>query len=116
MARTRNRGSLITDTWRLEILAVLGSALSLVCMIGLLIGYDHKPIFKWHHVTLNALVSTLSTISKACLMLTIAESISQWKWIMFSQRQRLLSGFEAIDSASRGPLGSLKLIWRTKGA
>lgn len=35
-------------------------------------------------ITLNSLLTLLSTISKASLMISLAEVISQWKWNMFS--------------------------------
>ena len=102
--------------WILEILALIGTVLSLAVLVALLIAYDRKPIFDWNGVTLNAVVSVLSTISKTALLLAVAESTSQWKWILFSQQRRPLIDFENIDMASRGPWGSLTLLWTCKGA
>jgi hypothetical protein len=93
----------------------LGSALALTGMVILLAECDQKPIFSWHGVSLNTIISILSTASKAWLLLTVDAAISQWKWILFSHDRRILNDFGVIDSASRGPLGSLKLLWKLRG-
>ncbi|KAF3018221.1 hypothetical protein E8E14_012789 [Neopestalotiopsis sp. 37M] len=84
-------------------------------MVILLAECDRKPIFSWHGVSLNTIISILSTASKAWLLLTVDAAISQWKWILFSHDRRILNDFGVIDSASRGPLGSLKLLWKLRG-
>ncbi|XXH01984.1 hypothetical protein Hte_008348 [Hypoxylon texense] len=100
--------------WTAQVLALLGAGLCLVAMSILLVEFDRRPIFSWHGVTLNALISILSTASKGGLLLSVEEATSQWKWILFSRRPRPLMDFDRIDEASRGPLGSLTLIWRLK--
>ncbi|ROV91664.1 hypothetical protein VMCG_09261 [Cytospora schulzeri] len=97
--------------WTWEATSVIGSALCLAVQISLLAAYDGKPVFTWHGVTLNTIVSVLSTAGKASLLFAVEELVSQWKWILFTDRARPLMDFERIDSASRGPLGSLQLLW-----
>lgn len=109
-------GNSLVRSWGWEILAVIGSASCLAALVGLLLGYDGKPIFTWHGVTLNSIVSLLSTASKAALLFAVAELISQWKWILFTDHARPLMDFERIDSASRGLLGSLRVMWSCKKA
>lgn len=109
-------GHSFVRSWGWEILSVVGSASCLAALVGVLLGYDGKPIFTWHGVTLNSIVSLLSTASKAALLFAIGELISQWKWILFTDRARPLMDFERIDSASRGLLGSLRLMWNCKKA
>lgn len=106
----------LLGSWRWEILSVVGSASCLVALVGVLLGFDGKAIFTWHGVTLNAIVSLLSTASKGALLFAVAELVSQWKWILFTGRARPLMDFERIDSASRGLLGSLRLMWNFKKA
>jgi len=115
MAQSGVKASLLTDRWTLEVLASILSMLSFVCIIFLLRLYDENPIFRWHGITLNTVVSVLATISKACLMFALAESISQWKYILFYRQRRLLKDFDSIDKASRGPFGSFKLLWMRDG-
>jgi hypothetical protein len=84
-------------------------------MVALLAAFDGKEVFTWKDVTLNAIVSVLSLTMKACLAYILAECIAQWKWILFARESRPLIDFDRIDAATRGPLGSLRVLTRTKG-
>lgn len=97
--------------WGIELFALMANLLSMVALVTVLAVCDRKPIFSWHKVTLNTTVSIISTAAKAPILFVVAESISQWKWMIFSHKSRRLLNFQTIDSASRGPLGSLKLLW-----
>ncbi|KAI0534816.1 hypothetical protein GGR58DRAFT_504911 [Xylaria digitata] len=99
--------------WLTEIAALTASTLLILSLIIVLTVYDGKTVFSWHGVTLNAIVSILATSSKASMLLAVEELISQWKWILF-HTPRTLWDFERIDSASRGPLGSLAVMWCCK--
>jgi hypothetical protein len=79
-------------------------------MAALLAAFNHKPIFDGKIWTLNALISTLSTVSKACLLAAVASCISQENWVLFSRKPRRLYDFELISGASRGPFGSFKAL------
>jgi len=103
-----------TKPWTIDIVAVFFSILIFLALIVVLATQDGKPLFSWHGVTLNAIVSVLSTASKALLLLAVEDLIGQWKWILFSGQARALIDFERIDAASRGPLGSLRLMWNSK--
>ena len=81
-------------------------------MIALPAAFDGKSLFQWYGIKLNAIVSLLSIAMKAFVAFSLGESIGQWKWIAFSRDKRELMDFKRIDQASRGPLGSLHLIWR----
>ena len=97
--------------WLREILAIFISLVSLTGLAFLLAAFDGKPIFDFHGLTLNALVSVLSTLSKAALILVVSESTSQWKWILYARGERQLLDFERIDRASRGLRGSWVVMW-----
>lgn len=90
--------------------------LSFAVIVVLLGVFDGHPIFNWHGVTLNAIVSVLSVTMKAALAYTVSECIGQWKWNLFSRENRPLIDFERIDQASRGPLGSIRVICKTGGS
>lgn len=100
------------ETWELELWALVGSLLSFTVMVAVLAIFDGRPIFDWKNVTLNAIISVLSVTMKAGLTFAIAESIGQWKWMLFSRGERPLMDFERIDMASRGPWGSLRVLLR----
>jgi|SRR3569833_572287 len=109
------RFRILPRPWVAEILAVCLSLFSLAGLAVLLAVYDNKPVFTWNGVTLNAIVSVLSTTSKASLMLAVTESTSQWKWVLFFRGGRPLIDFDRIDRASRGILGSWRLLCARKG-
>ncbi|KAM5346532.1 hypothetical protein ACJ41O_009537 [Fusarium nematophilum] len=96
--------------WAFEIAALASSIAMLIAMAVLLAAYDEKSIFDGKVWTLNALVSTLSTASKATLLTVVASCISQGNWLLFSGKPRRLYDFEMVAEASRGPLGSLKVL------
>ena len=107
------KGKHVEDTWYLHALAVLWSTLSLGAIAALLGIYDGTPIFKWHGVTLNAVVAVLAVILKGLLAFAISDAIGHSKWIWFSRQQRPLQDLALIDNASRGPLGSLQLLYKS---
>lgn len=108
------RSTALMRAWSSELASVIGSALLLAALVVVLLVYNDQPIFTWHAITLNAIVSVLSTASKTALLFAVTELVSQWKWILFTDRSRPLMDFERIDSASRGAFGSLKLMWNCK--
>jgi hypothetical protein len=104
--------SSILTLWTPEIMAFLGSTLFLFGLIILVAVCDSKPIFNWYGLSLNTVMAILATLFKACLLLAIEGSISQWKWTLFWDKKVSLIQFERIDRASRGPWGSLQMIWQ----
>ncbi|KFY40222.1 hypothetical protein V495_05544, partial [Pseudogymnoascus sp. VKM F-4514 (FW-929)] len=101
--------------WAQEYAAVLGSTASFIAMVALLATSNGKVVKTWKGITLNAVVSILSLVMKASLGFVFAECLAQWKWILFARESRRLIDFDRIDAATRGPLGSLRVLARTKG-
>ncbi|KAG8158099.1 hypothetical protein KVR01_011860 [Diaporthe batatas] len=103
--------------WLPETASILTSVSLLYVLSSLLSVYNGRPVFEWKGITLNTVVSVLSTASKAALLYAVSQLISQWKWILFTRASRPLVDFEIIDGASRGPMGSLVLMrkWETIG-
>lgn len=102
----------ITSDWFVwEILAMalsLGLLISIVVILG---QYNHHAQPAWQYMSLNSLISWLSTFSKGFALFAISETIGQLKWAWFNQKQRPLSDLRTFDSASRGLWGSAELIW-----
>lgn len=113
----REPKSIWQDTWLLECLAMVFSAACFIAICVLLKVYDNQPRPTMSYdVSLNALVSVLSTACKSCLAFVVGEAIGQLKWIWFQDaKTRQLLGMQAFDSASRGPLGSLVIIFSHRG-
>lgn len=65
-------------------------------------------------ITLNAFISVLVRVASAALLIPVTEALGQLKWIWFKERSRRLHDFELFDEATRGPWGSMILLFRTK--
>jgi hypothetical protein len=101
--------------WWLCIGSVLLSAATLTAIVLLLLFVDDKPLPKLPlSITVNTYVSFFATISKASMLVAIGESISQLKWLWF-RHPRTLQDIQTFDDASRGPMGALRLIVKTRG-
>jgi hypothetical protein len=101
--------------WRWEFVAAGFSLVCVIAVITLLAAYQEKPLSSWHfvyNITPNTLVALLSTLSRTALIVPVASCISQLKWIHLVNSPRSLRELQVFDDASRGPWGSLELIWR----
>lgn len=82
--------------------------LCFIATVGLLLAYHNSPSPNLPHR-----VRAGHGIPKASLLLTIGTSIAQLKWIWFQQgSKRQLYNLQSFDDASRGPLGSLKILFQ----
>lgn len=101
--------------WVWEIAAAVFSLTCVVAIIVVLRTHQEKSLASWHFVydiTLNTLVALLSTLSRTALIVPVASCISQLKWIHLVSSPHPLRELQIFDDASRGPWGSLELIWR----
>lgn len=95
-----------------EILWLVTSTGVLIGLAAVLAHYDRKPQPSWRYMSLNSLISWLSTIFRAGIVISTSEALGQLKWIWFAQkRQRPVQELRVYDSASRGPYGAMELIW-----
>ena len=128
-----NASESILQRWLFEILSVVTSAAcmgerSLVCVthifrgltemigaiIGILLRIDDRSLNKWPMGL--TIITVLSKIASAALILPISEAIGQLKWTWFNgKKSRDAFDFEIFDKASRGAWGSFMLLCRTKG-
>ncbi len=61
-------------------------------------------------------VGFLAKVTSVTLIIPISEAIGQLKWVWFQgKNSKDAYDFEIFDKASRGPWGSLLLLFRTKG-
>lgn len=112
--RPQNKTSI--RLWWTELLSIIFSLSCLAANVGVLAALDDQPYKSWRiaqvDVTPNAIISTIATFTKASLLLTVAEVIVQLKWLYFQARMQRISDLQVFDDASRGPLGSIRLLWR----
>lgn len=88
MRETRDRTPLIRSWWR-EILSAILSVLCLVAIILVLFKIDGILLSSWTaFASPNAVISILSTAAKAAIILPVAESISQLKWLHLNSKSR----------------------------
>ncbi|KAK0648281.1 hypothetical protein B0T16DRAFT_455765 [Cercophora newfieldiana] len=97
-------------SWKLELLAVVLAVGFLAAIFVTLAHFDGQDVPNWPvSLNLNSLVAIYATVLRALLLFAIAEVISQEKWYWF-RRPRALSNLDDFDHASRGVLGSIKLL------
>lgn len=107
---------LALNSWLYEIIAIMLSIMCLVAMIAILWAYDNTPQPEFPRgITLNTITSVLATSCKAALLFVVGETIGQLKWVWYNKENRKpLRDVQLFDSASRGPWGSLNIIWSHK--
>lgn len=101
--------------WQWEFGASIFSLGCFAAIVGVLARNDTRSLASWNFVfgiTLNTLVAVLSTLSRTALLVPVASCISQLKWIHLVAAPRPLREVQVFDDASRGPWGSLELIWK----
>ncbi|KAI1145009.1 hypothetical protein F4825DRAFT_467683 [Nemania diffusa] len=91
---------------------IILSGIFFALIIILLKIYNKKPVPQFTYgITLNAMISTLATISKSFLLAAVAGSISQLKWRWYQNSEgRPVFDTQLFHDASRGPLGSIIIL------
>jgi len=110
---------LVNDSWLLEISSLTLSIAAVTAAALLLHGYNGRPLQDWkHNFSINAVLSFVAIISKATMILVMGSALSQDKWNLYAngKESRPLLDFQIFDSASRGPMGSLRLTFQRKSS
>jgi hypothetical protein len=106
---------ILSNTWLWELACLLFSVACLVSLVAILQTYNGQPNPQLSYgLTLNTIISILTTASKSSLIVTVTACISQLKWQWFhaenAPRGRDLLDLQLFDCASRGPWGSSVLL------
>ncbi|KAF6829860.1 hypothetical protein CPLU01_07696 [Colletotrichum plurivorum] len=102
-------------SWVLEGCAVALSIAALVAISVLLPLYNGRPLSSWSfRFSFNTVVSVLGATSRATLAFAVSACISQGKWNWFRRREDSIMVFDRFEEASRGPWGSMRLLWWSK--
>lgn len=101
----------------MEFLSIIIGTVSIVVLCVLLRRYNGKLALRSNtvvgvNITLDTLISTLSTIGRAPLLLSVSECLSQLKWTWYLDKHRPLRDLDTFDNASRGAWGGLQLLWK----
>ncbi|KAK8016655.1 hypothetical protein PG993_014844 [Apiospora rasikravindrae] len=97
--------------WNLELLMCFLIFSMPFAALGTLLPYRGKPLPQWPFgITINSLLSIYSTILKAATGLVLSSGIAQLQWRWFATRRPLHDAIR-YDEATRGPWGSLQIIW-----
>ncbi|KAL1966044.1 hypothetical protein VTN77DRAFT_4984 [Rasamsonia byssochlamydoides] len=102
-----------TGHWFLEILSFLVAVVCFVSIVVILAVHQNKKAPHWPAgITLNVAISWISNLLETWLMIPVAACISQLCWVWFNGKARPLQDICYYDAASRGPMGSLLLLYR----
>ena len=84
----------------------------IIAIAALLAIYDGNPTADWgERINLNALLTILSTILRAMMVVVVSQIISQRKWEWFGARSRRpMSELQQFVSGSRGSFGAVRLL------
>ena len=102
------------EAWLYEFLAWLISCYCFGGIVITLLAHNGQPIPEWPlDITINAIVSALSTVMSSALLVPVSNAIGQakWSWIV-KERRRELEDIAVFDEASRGGWGSLVLLMK----
>ncbi len=112
VSSSRSHRSLTSWWWWWEILAMTLSMASMSLLAFLLSKINGTPLETWNlPIEPHTLIAILTTTGKTALLVPAASCISQLKWRHFTEKPRKLINFQIFDDASRGPWGSILLVW-----
>lgn len=103
--------------WTFELFAAALSIGTFAAIIGILAHFDGRIAHELGNgITLNGLISALSTLLKEAFMIPICSGLGQSKWTWFSRgrgrrSKPKLKHLNTFDEASRGWLGSSVLLY-----
>ncbi|EJT71271.1 hypothetical protein GGTG_10530 [Gaeumannomyces tritici R3-111a-1] len=97
--------------WWWETLAIAASVLCTAGIVAVLARMNGRPLANWDFILgLPATIAVFSTAAKSLAVVALTASIGQSKWLHFRAAPRPLRDLDRFDEASRGPMGSLKLV------
>lgn len=102
----------LNTTWWMEVLTIFISTGFMIGLIATLASFQNRLQSEWtFFISINAVVAIVITAARATLLATVSVCLSQEKWNHFNNRARRLQDLNIIDRASRGPLGSIQMLF-----
>ncbi|KAF2730568.1 hypothetical protein EJ04DRAFT_409067, partial [Polyplosphaeria fusca] len=104
----------VVNGWRWELFTWVLGTLGFVATLVLLLHFDGRPQSSWKSpIQITTMIAALAQLSQTALLVPISYGIGQLKWSWFRQ-ERTAIDLDRFDLASRGPDGSLRLLWHLK--
>jgi hypothetical protein len=107
---------LVFDSWVCEAIVM---ALSIGCLAAIALvvnAFDGQAIPQFTAgLTLNTIVSVLSTTARSGMIFVVSASIGQLKWCWLGRPGRRVLDMQAMDDASRGPWGAITMLGSLTG-
>ena len=83
-------------------------------LLWIIASLNNKAVETWKlPITPNSLIAVFTTVGKSAMVVPITSCISQLKWYHY-RTPRELNHLQLFDDASRGPWGSVVLLWNFK--
>ncbi|KAK8043183.1 hypothetical protein PG994_013666 [Apiospora phragmitis] len=108
--------------WRAELLLGFLATASALAIIVLLVYANGRPLDSFK-IPLGLVIAVLGATTRGALAFAIGACLAQEKWNWLRRRPDNLMSFKKFDEASRGPMGSIQLLywlnlrhWATLGA
>ncbi|KAM0718439.1 hypothetical protein Q7P37_005509 [Cladosporium fusiforme] len=103
---------LVLDTWICESIAMTFSVACLTAVAIIVLRFDNQTIPHFvSGITLNTIISILSTAARMALIYVVSATLGQLKWHWFDRKGRQLRDMQVLDDASRGPVGSFAMLF-----
>lgn len=113
---TSERPNLLTriqESWITEFVALIVSAGAIAAIVALLSKYNETELPEWHGVSLNSLVSWLTTAAGICIGYVAGTSVAQLRWVWMAQESRKMEDLKLFNGAD-GIVGALELLLRLR--
>jgi hypothetical protein len=107
-----NASENVFKRWIFEMLSWLISACSMIAIVLIYVRIKDQPMSS--SAAFLTWTNVLGKVASAALIVPTTEALGQLKWNWF-HNSKAMWDFEIFDKASRGPLGALMLLYRTKG-
>ncbi|KAI0413495.1 hypothetical protein F5X98DRAFT_390795 [Xylaria grammica] len=105
----------VNDYWIWEFASWIVSSLLLAGVVLTLSLHQDQPLPEWPFgITINALISFLSSLSTSTLVVVISSIIGQRSWTTLASAERPLRQLELYDDASRGAMGCFLLLLQNR--
>ncbi|KAL8294630.1 hypothetical protein RB597_007752 [Gaeumannomyces tritici] len=112
---SHRRGPPKSSWWWWEIGACALSLVSTVLLFVLLALVEDMALESWPlPIQINSVIAVLTAVARTAMVVPLAACISQLKWGHFELRPNRLGHLQDYDNASRGPWGSLRILFNLK--